>query len=185
MNRTVIIGTAAVVAVATACGDGDGGGAGTGPDAASFQATVTGDLNLTLSGTAVFGVDTTQGQAGFVIALMRGTPGSDDSDIIVIGRDNTATPGVGTHAIVSGRCTTCSDDDFAALFAHQETIADFGLFLSEAGSFTLESVNADRMQGSFSFTASVFLSSGNVTADTLMLRGTFTAQQGQVPSIGP
>ncbi len=117
------------------CGDG------TGPQAGSFQATVSGDLALSLSGSAVFGVQTEQGQQAFAIGFIKGDPGPNDSDIIVISRNSTSTPGPGTYTIASPSCTTCTENDFACGFFHQVTSLDFGIYVSESGSLTLESVS--------------------------------------------
>ncbi len=148
------------------CGDGTGPSDDTEPvtgSSGSFQATVSGDLALSLSGSAVFGVQTQQGQRAFAIGLIKGDPGSNDSDLIVIARNNTSTPVPGTYTIVSGSCTTCTENDFACGFIHQVTSLDFGIYLSESGSLTLESVSSELLKGFFTFTATDFLTGGSVT----------------------
>ncbi len=168
------------------CGDGTGPSNDTELEtgsSGSFQVTVSGDLALSLSGSAVFGIQTQQGQRAFAIGFIKGDPGSNDSDFIVIARNNTSTPGPGTYTIVSGSCTTCTENDFASGFLHQVTSLDFGIYLSESGSLTLESVSSELLQGSFSFTATAFLKGGSVTAENLTIEGTFIAVPGDIPSI--
>lgn len=166
---------------------GCGGGTGPGDDpeqvTGSFQATVSGDLALSLSGSAVFGVQTQQGQQAFAIGLIKGDAGSNDSELVVISRNNTSTPGPGTYTIVSGSCTTCTENDFACGFIHQVTSLDFGIYLSESGSLTLSSVSSELLEGVFSFTATAFLTGGSVTAENLTIEGTFIAVPGDIPPI--
>ncbi len=165
-----------------------GCGGGTGPSddtepTGSFQATVSGDLALSFSGSAVFGVQTQQGQQAFAIGLIKGDAGSNDSELIVISRNNTSTPGPGTYTIVSGSCTTCTENDFACGFIHQVTSLDFGIYLSESGSLTLSSASSELLEGVFSFTATAFLTGGSVTAENLTIEGTFIAVPGDIPPI--
>ncbi len=186
VNRGATVLRLVLCAAIAGCGGGTGPGDDPEPEtgsSGSFQATVSGDLALSLSGSAVFGVQTQQGQQAFAIGFIKGDPGSNDSDIIVIARNNTSTPGPGTYTIVSGSCTTCTENDFASGFLHQVTSLDFGIYLSESGSLTLESVSSELLQGFFSFTATAILKFGSVTAENLTIEGTFIAVPGDIPSI--
>lgn len=185
MRRRATVLLAALGLVALACG-----GDSTGPDGdngeeprGTFQATVSGDLSLILSGEAVFGTQTQQGSSAFAIALLSGVLGQDGSDIIFIGRDNPAAPGLGTYPIHSASCGTCTADDFAGAYVHQVTVLDLGTFVSDTGSFTISAASADTLRGTFDFTTSAFLVFGSVTADSVRLLGTFTAVAGQIPSV--
>jgi hypothetical protein len=165
----------AVLLAAAACG-----GDSTAPATqGSFQATVSGHLSLNLSGEAIHGTAQVQGQDVFVLAMVRGTPGTNNSDLITIGRDNPTAPGPGDYVIFPGDCTSCTADDFTAAYLHQVTLADFGFFVSDTGAFTIASASGDTLQGSFGFSATSFF----VGDDSVMLAGTFTAVPGDVASI--
>lgn len=171
--RRVFVGS--LVAAAIACGDG------TGPAAGTFTATVSGDLSLSLSGEAVFAVDTVDGTPLFVIALIRGDPQSTDNDVIVIGRQNTARPSSGTYAIVSGFCTDCGADDFDAGLAIVRS-DDFGAYVSESGTLTISSSSAERITGSATIVLSAFIE--YQSAENLTIQLTFEAVPGELPETG-
>ncbi len=159
------------------CGDG------TGPERGSFQATVTGDLSLSLSGDAVFGPQTQGGQTAFAIGLLDGDPSAPPYNAVVISRDNVAAPAAGTYGIEAGFCADCTPDDFVGGFVHLITQLDVATFLSDTGSFTLTTVTADRVEGTFRFTATAFLVVGEVNADSVRIEGSFTAVPGEIPGI--
>ncbi|UCF40807.1 MAG: hypothetical protein JSW43_00230 [Gemmatimonadota bacterium] len=183
MKPRVMILLAAVGLAAPACGDTSGPHNGNGnEDRGSFQATASGDLNLSFSGEAVFGIQTADGSSAFVVALMHGTLGGDNSDYVFIGRDNTTAPGAGTYPIHPSTCGSCTADDFTAAYLHQVTVVDYGVFFSDTGTFTISAASADTLRGTFDLTTSAFLTIGSVTADSVRLQGTFTAVAGQVPS---
>jgi len=175
--RVVGLAVCAVAAAVAACG----GETSAPPDQGSFQATVSGDLSLNLSGTAVFG---TQGPdfEGFGIALVSGVVGQNNSDYILMARDNTARPAAGEYEIVDVNCTGCTADDFSAVYLHQLTLFDIGVYTSLSGTLTIESSSAEQMTGSFTLTATAFVISGDVTAEDVSLQGTFRAVPGAIPS---
>jgi hypothetical protein len=146
----------------------------------TFQATVSGDLSLNLSGEAIHGTVEIQGDTVFVLAMVRGTPGADNSDLVTVGRDNPATPAPGAYPIFSGDCIDCTADDFTAAYLHQVTLADFGFFVSDTGAFTVATAIGDTLQGSFAFAATLTFPLGD---DSVALEGTFTAVPGDVASI--
>jgi hypothetical protein len=151
------------------------------PDQGSFQATVSGDLSLSLTGTAQFG---TEGQdfEGFGIALVSGQVGQNNSDFVMIARDNTTRPAAGEYEIVDVNCTDCTADDFSGIYLHQVTLFDLGLYVSVSGTLTIETSTAEQMTGSFSLTVTEFILSGDVTAEDLSLQGSFRAVPGTIPS---
>jgi hypothetical protein len=173
----------AIGLVALACGgDSTGPNGNNGDPQGTFQAAVSGDLSLNLSGHAVFGIQMQQGSSAFAIAMSSGVFGEAGSDVIFIGRDNATTPGVGTHPIVSASCVTCTADDFAGAYVHLVTALDNGTFISDTGAFTISAASADTLRGTFDFTTSAFLVFGSVTADSVRLQGSFIAVAGQVPA---
>lgn len=170
--------TIALGCAAWACGDG------TAPATGSFTATVSGDLTMSLSGEAIFGASTTPGEEGFVIAMTRGDPASDDADVIVIARDSPTAPGSGAYVIQPVTCDTCSVDDFAAALVATRPAGAVGLWVSHEGAFTLTSAGEDRLVGTFEATVVAFFAVGEfVGADTLMMVGSFSAVPGDVTSL--
>lgn len=182
MRSRVSLLMGALSLVALACGD-NGNGPGNGHvDQGSFTATVSGDLGLSVSGEAVFGIQTQGASSAFVIALMHGTYGGDNSDFVFIGRDNTTAPGVGTFVIQPASCISCTADDFTGAYLHQVGIADYGIFFSDTGAFTITAASADTLQGTFEFSGSLFIGIGSIAdADSVRLQGSFTAVAGEVP----
>jgi hypothetical protein len=173
---------AAVGLAAPACGDDTTGPNGNGSGIpGTFQASVTGDLTLSLSGGAVFGTLTEGGSSGFAIALVRGVLGQSNSDVAYIGRDNNTAPAAGDYPIHSATCGSCTADDFTGAYLHQVSLAEFGAFVSDTGAFTITSASADTLRGTFAFSASLLIGSG-VSADSVRLEGSFTAVAGQVPA---
>ncbi len=174
MSRRLAL-TVMAVAMVAACG-----GEPTAPrPQGSFQASVTGDLSLSLSGEAVFG---TQEESGFIIAMERGNVGGSNADLVMIGRDSPDRPAPGTYDIVDAACGSCTAEDFSGLYLHQLTVLDLGLYLSGSGTLIIDTSTDDRVTGSFSFTATAFILSGDVTAEDVALEGTFAAVPGTIPS---
>ena len=179
--RVVRSAVTAAVAVAVACG-----GNGTAPpDQGSFQATVSGDLSLSLSGTALFGTEGADFE-GFGIALTSGQVGQNNSDLVLIARDNTARPVAGTYDIleIAGvSCPDCTADDFTSIYWRQLTAVDVAFLTSVSGTLTIDESAAEQVSGSFTFTASALVSSGDLeSVDSVMVQGTFRAVPGTIPS---
>ncbi len=174
MSRRLAL-TVMAVAMVAACG---GDTTEPGPQG-SFQASVTGDLTLSLSGEAVFG---TQEGSGFIIAMERGNVGGSSADLVTIGRDSPDRPAPGTYEIVDAACGSCTAEDFSGLYLHQLTVLDLGLYLTGSGTFTIDTSTEERVTGSFSFTATRLFNSGDVTAEDVALEGTFSAVPGSIPS---
>jgi hypothetical protein len=174
----------AIALVALACGgDSTGPNGNNGAPQGTFQATVSGDLSLTVTGQAVFGTQVQQGSSAFAIALVSGVLGQDGSDVVFIGRDNPTAPGVGDYPIRSASCVTCTADDFAGAYVRQVTVLDLGFFTSDTGAFNISAASADTLRGTFDFTTSAFVTSGSLAGvDSLRLQGSFTAVAGQVPT---
>ncbi len=165
----------AAVGLLLACSDG-----GTEPVVeGSFSATVGGDLQRTLSGTAVFGVETIGGNQGFVIAMQRGNSAALDVDLILLGRFNTARPGTGDYDVISGACLDCSANDFDGGYVYQRPDGASGFFVSESGSVTVTKSVADTVAGTCSFIAH----SATNPEITITITASFTAVPGTIPDV--
>jgi len=158
-----------------ACGDN-----GTGPEVeGSFSATITGDLQRTLSGTAVFGVTTVQGTDGFALAFERGSVSTFDVDLILLGRFNTQRPGEGTYDIVASGCDACSEDNFDGGYVFQYPTGSSGIFVSDSGQLTITKSTADTVAGSCSFIAHALTDASS----EITISASFTAVAGEIPGV--
>jgi len=165
----------AVVGLLLACGDG-----GTEPViGGSFSASVVGDLQRTLSGTAVFGVETIGGNQGFVIAMQRGNSAALDVDLILLGRFNTTRPVVGDYNVISGACQDCSANDFDGGYVYQRPDGASGFFVSESGSVTVTKSVADTVAGTCTFIAR----SATNPEFMITITASFTAVPGTIPDV--
>jgi len=176
MTRWVVGGLGvAAVGLLLACGDG-----GTEPAiGGSFSATVAGDLQRTLSGTAVFGVETIGENQGFVIAMQRGNSAALDVDLILLGRFNTTRPVVGDYNVISGACQDCSANDFDGGYVYQRPGGASGFFVSESGSVTVTKSVADTVVGTCDFIAR----SATNPDIAITITGSFTAVPGTIPDV--
>ena len=174
--RTIALALALLV---PACSDSGGPS-----DQGSFAATITGDLTLSFSGRAVFGIATQGTEQGFLIALERRGSTQVDRDVVVLARFNTQRPAAGTYTIVPSSCNTCTDDDFDAGYVLYRPSGDFAFFASEAGTLTITESTAERIVGTLSFDAVWVLSSDNITARDIAISASFTAVPGQLPEVG-
>lgn len=175
VGRSIVL---ALALLAPACSDSGGPS-----DQGSFAATVTGDLSLSFTGRAVFGIATQGTQQGFLIALERQGSTEVDRDVVVLARFNTQRPAVGTYDIVSSSCNTCTDDDFDAGYVLYRPSGDFAFFASETGTLTITESTAERIVGTLSFDAAWVLSSENITARDITITASLTAVPGQLPEV--
>ena len=140
--------------------------------AGRFEAEVSGDLEMNLSGLAGFAteIDSTE-EAYFSIALI---DPSQDNSVILVGRGQ---PAKQTYTLTS------PDDEEAesgALFFVSISDDDGAFYASNGGTLTLTGVSSTGLQGRFSFTAANAFDED----DTVTLRGTFNALVGEVESRG-
>jgi len=145
----------------------------------SFSASVVGDLQRTLSGTAVFGVETIGGNQGFVIAMERGNSAALDVDLILLGRFNTTRPVVGDYNVISGACQDCSANDFDGGYVYQRPGGASGFFISESGSVTVTKSVADTVAGTCTFIAR----SATNPEFMITITASFTAVPGTIPDV--
>lgn len=166
---------------AAACGDDDPAGLGDDGFTANFTASITGDVNTSMSGTAVFatGTDPETGQSAWVMYM------TTDSAQAFSSGENVAFFGLGApeeRAYVLEDFTQSGDfpDGGAAgwviLFDGQSVT---GIFGSTGGTLTITSLSANRMDGTFTLTATGTVFDGqNATEGTVTVQGSFQATSG-------
>ena len=166
----------AVLGGVTACSSGGGDDVtGTNPPGGtvgSFNATVSGAMSATLSGSAAFGSSTVSGSQGFAIALVP-TSGTNS---IIFGRVNAQAPGTGTYQIADfATQSSVSGAMIAALIAGSGQSGQ--IYVSTSGTLTITSSSADEIKGNFTVSASAVTVSGT---QAVTMTGTFTARKGAI-----
>jgi hypothetical protein len=171
------------VAVAAACGDSDGGeDSPTEPNGAgTFSATITGDVEGSISGSAVFGVvsDPQGGEAAWSVVLVSGAQGSSNVTIVHLGES----PETRTYSLMDIVEDGSFDEGTAALLVLDASGQMFSGG-SVSGTITITSVGGDRLRGTFSINAhgAIVDSGGAVTEVDVTVSGEFDA--GSSTSIG-
>jgi len=157
MNRlfssTLIVLSA--LAPLTSCGD-----KGMDPEdlkAGTFEATVSGEVNVTLRGCAAFVSEFEFFQIGFIP-----TQSGAANGLITLARGESGLPGVGTYQINEDEA-----DAFIGLFFQSAET-----YTSESGTLKITSSSGANLQGSFNFTAS------NGINKRVTVSGTFNAKSG-------
>lgn len=164
---------------ALACGDS------TGPGEAGFTATVSGDMQLELSGEAIFGVSTEGGVDRWMIFLNEGAFLGLDYDMIGFIREGSVTPiGVGTHTLVDAAGDALDDEDIGGVYWFGRHTGSLGVFTSDEGNLTITSASADWIEGTFSFSGTLDLGYGPDIVDVtdVTVTGNFSAEPGTIPS---
>ncbi|NNF28425.1 MAG: hypothetical protein HKN73_14470 [Gemmatimonadetes bacterium] len=169
--------------IAGACGDDGPAGPGDDGFTANFTASVTGDVNTSIAGTAVFstGTDPETGESAWVMYM---TTGADANQAFSSG-ENVAFFGLGApeeRAYVLEDITASEEfpDGGAAgwvLLFDGQTIS--GIFGSTGGTLTITSLSANRMDGTFTVTATGTIFDGQeATEGTVTVQGSFQATSG-------
>jgi hypothetical protein len=144
--------------------DGDGNGGGT---VGEGQVTVTGDIDRSFSGSAVFGA---YPEGGFEIALFEGSSAENPTgQFLTLGSDG-GVPDEGTYDIND---LGTGDTVFGVYQTDTSSSSGFISVFAESGTLTITSSSSDRLVGSFSFEGSLF--SENGTQGTARVEGTFNA----------
>ena len=160
------------------CGDS------TGPDNPGFDATISGDLELSITGDAIFGVSSQGGVDRWMIFLSDGFLTDTVFDAIAIGREASGSPiGLGTHSIQEAG-GVLDPDEISALYMLQRSDVSLGIFRSLSGTLAITDVSDEQVTGEFSFSAVVLLEPGGAMAEaaSLNVSGSFTAEPGAIPS---
>jgi hypothetical protein len=161
------------------CGDS------TGPEEGEFEATISGDIERSVSGEAIFGVTDEGGVERWMIFLLEGAFLGLDYDMIGITREASATPiPVGTHTIAEADSDTLDDDDITAAFMIGRHNGSLGVYSSVSGTLTITSASSERVVGTFNFSAEMQIAVGPDVDEVrnLNFTGSFTAVADAIPS---
>lgn len=156
----------------------------TGPDPVeigSFTATVVGeDLNVNLSGNAVFGIQETGPVNEWVVFLWNGQVPGTSFNVVRMFRENLDQPGPDGYSIYSVEDGSPTIDDFLAAYAFSGTAAS-GAFLSISGNLTITTSTPEEVTGTFEFIGILDPGSFGLTTDSVTVSGSFTAEAGLIP----
>ena len=155
-------------------GDGNGNGNGNGNGGTvvgDADVNVSGALDSSFSGSAVFGVD--EDNTSFSLALFEGgfvTGTTPTGELVAIGRDG-GRPDVGTYDLG----VTDNQVTFVGAYISSLSNPTGATFVSsESGTLTITSSSSDRIAGSFSFMGQAISGTGTVGEATVS--GTFDAE---------
>ena len=143
---------AAASLLAFGCGE-------SGPEEGNFEATISGDMEVSISGNAIFGVSSEGGVERWMIFLLNGVFLGFDYDMIGFSREASATPiPVGTHTIVDAAADSLDDEDIGSAYMMERHNGSLGVYSSVSGTLTITSASAEEVTGNFSFSNNTPLS---------------------------
>jgi len=157
------------------------GKSSTAPETGSFEATVSGDLSVTLSGTAIFGVGDYGAGDQWMVYMPETTAAA--FEVISIGPNESAMRlSAGTHEIVEA--TTAENGEVVGVYLTFSADAT-AVFGSAAGTMTIAESSADVVRGNFTFTAVELAPDLTIDPDgrQVTVSGEFVAIPGSVPSL--
>lgn len=163
----------AVALIAGGCGGKDSTGPGLTGD---FTASVTGDHTQSLRGDAFFDVGSTVGefQGGFSLVLLEGSSLGTNHDFIIISREQSGRPPVGTYQLVDGN-TEPTADKFVAVWIPATGETFDGTFVGTGGTLTITTSTSRGLSGTFSFGATGVFNDAPETELDVTVTGTFNA----------
>lgn len=167
--------TMAATMVLAACGGDDGGstGPGNGGGPTTFSAEVTGDVQTTVQGAALFGTRTDEAQ-GTLFGVEMAETGAGESVIQII-RLGGQVPAVGTYQIVDALNGTPQDGDFVAMAFDSDSGQPTAIFVGIGGTLNVTSSTATAFKGTFTFDAEGGLFSDPETTLSIKVDGSFHA----------
>lgn len=173
MRSIKYLALAAAVTLA-ACGDDNGGtGPGNGGGKASFSADVTGDVETSVKGAALFGVKEDEAQ-GRLFGVEMAESGAGESLIQII-RIGGAVPANGTYQITDAVNGNPQDGDFVAMAFDSDNGTPTAIFVATGGTLKVTSSSATAFKGTFSFDAQGGLFEDPETTLTIKVAGSFNA----------
>ena len=149
----------------------------TGPTVGTFTATISGDIDATLSGAATF--DPTD--APWRLTLLAGEPTEFDFDVVTVSRGNPTTPATGSYTLIDAQTMTPDGDDLEAPYYFCRPGQETTTFASVTGTLDVGSSAASEFSGELEFTAVVVLGGG--TAANVSVTAQFTAVREAQPDI--
>ena len=175
MRRNYLMALIAAFTLAACGGDGDGGtGPGNGGTPA-FTATVTGDVETTVKGDAMFG-EVSDPQAGQIFAVEMSEDDPTGGALIQIIRMGSGIPGTGTYPLLDGINGTPAEGDWVAAAYDSENGQLVGLFVATSGSVKVTSASSSSFEGTFDFIAVGGLIADPTQEMTIAVNGKFKAK---------
>ncbi len=164
--------TAAVVLAA--CGGDDNGGTGPGNGGkAGFSAEVTGDVETSVEGAALFGTKADEAQ-GLLFGVEMAETGEGESVIQII-RIGGAVPAVGDYQITDALNGNPQNGDFVAMAFDSEDGTPTAIFVATGGTLKVTSSSATAFKGTFTFDAQGGLFEDPENTLTINVAGSFNA----------
>jgi len=166
--------TLAAAAVLAGCGDNkDATGPGDGGAARSFSAEVTGDVQTSVKGEALFG-QATDPDYGDVFGVQMSETGAGES-VIQVMRLGGAIPTPGEYTIADALYGAPKDGDFVAMAFDSDNGQPAAVFVATGGRLNVTSTSGSTFKGTFTFDAQGGLFSDPETTLTIKVSGTFNA----------
>ncbi len=163
-----------VAAMLLACGGDGNGGTGPGNGGPAFAADVTGDVETSIEGDALFGeiLDPTAG-AVFAVEMSESDP--TGGSLIQIMRVGEGVPGTGTYQLTDAISGTPAEGDWVAAAYDSDNGQLTAIFAATSGTVNVTSVTQNTVKGTFTFDAEGGLLSDPGTTLAITVTGRFTA----------
>jgi hypothetical protein len=178
MKATKWMTLAAVAVMATACGgDDNDGGTGPGGRLGSFNADVTGDLETSFDGWALFGAQSEEGGEGFGLVMSEIDDANDAGGTITIVRLNATSLPTGEYDIKAFE-SAANDGDVVVLATDSNGDELAAIFTSTGGTLNVTTSNANSLKGTFTVEMVGQVFEDPETEYTITVEGSFDAEKG-------
>ena len=153
----------------------------TGVTQGTFSAAISGDLSKSISGGAIFGMQSGTAGDQWVLFLAKGNFNTPNFDIITFGREDLTRPAEGEYEL--GDARTGAEEppgptDFVGAYSFGDE-GDIGVFVSISGTLTITASTDAEISGSYNFELRQSFGTGAIQA--LVITGTFRAESGTIP----